>query len=503
MIMSENISARRRAGVPLVGVGSVDPAGVVRACVMGLNGKADEFPIVQWDIIRGACGVNEVGSEWVNLVCEGQDPRMVTGNPAEFLGLLDRLPAGGLVVMLGASRLLSDPQSALPVCQGVWNLRDILKQGGSMLVLVGPIGWALPVELRDDVDMISEALPVDAELSDLTDSLISDAELPALSDDVKSKAVDAVAGLSSFASEQVLALSLSKEGLDLGKLWERKTAMIEQTPGLSVWRGGESFDDLGGLDNAKGFFSQVVTGPRAPRVVLFLDEIEKALAGSGGDSSGVSQGFLGTLLSWSQDTNAAGAILLGHPGSGKSALAKAVGSEAGCPTISFDLNGMKASLVGESEARLRGALSTVDAIGRGRVLVLATCNAMESLPPELKRRFGLATYFFDLPSAEERAAIWPIYLAKFGRDAAEALPSDEGWTGAEIARCVDTADRLGCSVVDAALYVVPVCRAAPERIESLRRYASGRFLNASGEGVYRFDKQAASVPGSGRKIDVN
>jgi hypothetical protein len=46
-------------------------------------------------------------------------------------------------------------------------------------------------------------------------------------------------------------MSLSKKGLDLEQLWERKRQVIEQAPGLSVWRGGESFDDIGGCSNIK------------------------------------------------------------------------------------------------------------------------------------------------------------------------------------------------------------------------------------------------------------
>ena len=48
-------------------------------------------------------------------------------------------------------------------------------------------------------------------------------------------------GLAAFPAEQVLAMSLSRTGLDLDQLWERKRQVIEQAPGLSVWRGGETF----------------------------------------------------------------------------------------------------------------------------------------------------------------------------------------------------------------------------------------------------------------------
>lgn len=221
-------------------------------------------------------------------------------------------------------------------------------------------------------------------------------------------------------------------------------------------------------------------------------EIEKGMAGSQGDTSGVSQDFLGTFLSWTQDKNAAGCIFIGPPGSGKSAVAKSMGTECECPTIAFDMNGMKASLVGESGARLRSALSVVESIGQGSVLVLATCNSIHNLPPELRRRFTLGTFFFDLLSTEERKMVWDIYLNRYQIDAEQLeMVDDGGWTGAEIRQCCDIADRLGCDLVEASRYIVPVAKSAAEQIEALRKMASGKFLSASADGLYRFEVQQA------------
>jgi len=61
---------------------------------------------------------------------------------------------------------------------------------------------------------------------------------------------------------------------------------IEQAPGLTVWRGGEGFTDVGGCANVKAFLQSVLDGAEAPRVVVFCDEIEKAFAGTGNRSVG-------------------------------------------------------------------------------------------------------------------------------------------------------------------------------------------------------------------------
>jgi hypothetical protein len=52
-----------------------------------------------------------------------------------------------------------------------------------------------------------------------------------------------------------------------------------------VWRGGETFEDIGGVQNVKDCLLAVLSGIEPPRVVVFIDEIEKAFAGTGTDLS--------------------------------------------------------------------------------------------------------------------------------------------------------------------------------------------------------------------------
>jgi len=497
--LQENYERCRRAGVPLLGVDTVDPAGVLRV-VSPVDSAPGAAAVVQWDIVRGACGVNEAGADWVNTVCAGQDPAIVTGNPAEFLSLCASLPADGCAVLLGWSRVFEAPE-VLPMIQGVWNLRDTLKSSGACVVMVGGVGWSLPSELVNDVVMMSDPLPDDQALAAMVGSLCDDAGLPAPDTGTVAASVNALSGVSAFGAEQSLALSLTKAGIDLDSLWDRKRKLIEQTKGLSVWRGGQSFDDLGGLASAKKFFSRPWADEFQPRCVLFLDEIEKIL-GNQGDTSGVSTGFLGTLLEWFQDNAVTGSMLLGHPGSGKSALAKALGGLWGVPTVKLDLGGMRGGIVGESEENLRAGLAVVDAIGRGRVVCLATSNGVESVPPEMRARFKLPWFFFDLPSADEGASIWDIYKRKFELPMGDTVPASSGWVGREIEACCENAKRLGVPLSEASEYVVPLCTSSPESIDSLRRYASGRFLSASTAGVFRHSAAGAGVPAAGRSVKL-
>lgn len=57
-----------------------------------------------------------------------------------------------------------------------------------------------------------------------------------------------------------------------------------------------------------------------------------------------------------------GVVLMGIPGCGKSLCAKAVASEWNKPLLRFDLGRVFAGLVGESEERMRKALSVAEGV---------------------------------------------------------------------------------------------------------------------------------------------
>jgi len=483
------VRAARRVGTPLVAVRTADPASAITQVCEGINNKQDPPPLLVWDFIGGLQGRNDAGKSVVAKVIGENSPGL---GPADALAVAQRVAADSILFLLNPQRVWEQPD----VVQGIWNLRDVFKAGGQMLVLVPPPGTTLPVELQNDVMVIDEPLPSTDDLSRLVGETFDSAGIEAPDTTTVSKAVDALVGLAAFPAEQVLAMSLSKTGLDLDRLWERKCQAVEQTPGLTIWRGGETFDQIGGCENIKSFLTAVLHGREAPRVIVFVDEVEKAFAGTGTDMSGVKTEMTGTILSWMQDRGADGLIFIGPPGAAKSAVGKAAGATAGIPTVAFDLSAMQNSLVGGSGERLRAALQVVDAISQGRSLWIATCNSITSLPPELRRRFTLGTFFFDLPSADERRAIWNIYLKKWSLS--DELPSDDGWTGAEIKECCRKAWRLKLSLKESAEYIVPVSRSAADQIEALRRQATGRFLSASNPGV--FTVESLQIPaGAGRR----
>jgi hypothetical protein len=473
--------AARSVSTPLVAIRTADPASTTRMVTEAVKQHRPLPGVVVWDVMRGMRAVTKDAGDTLAHALGNREPDAV--GPADALLVARELAEDAVLLYANAHRFWNEAG----VMQGIWNLRDAFKVNGRLLVLLTSPGAILPPELAQDVLVLDEPLPSPDHLGQIVTGTYHDAGLDEPDSALLGKAVDALMGLAAFPAEQSLAMSLVKGALDPEDLWERKRQIIEQTPGLSVWRGGETFDDLGGLDNVKRFLKAVLVGADPPRVIVFIDEIEKAFAGTGTDLSGVKTEMTGTMLTWMQDHEADGTILIGPPGAAKSAAAKATGNTAGIPTIAFDLTAMESSLVGASGDRLRTALKVVEAVSQGRALFIATCNSITSLPPELRRRFTSSTFFFDLPTAEEREAIWAIYFKKYG--VSGELPNDQGWTGAEIKECCRKAYRLKLSLVEASQYTVPVSRSAADQIKALRQMASGKFIGASKPGIYHYEEE--------------
>lgn len=186
-------------------------------------------------------------------------------------------------------------------------------------------------------------------------------------------------------------------------------------------------------DSEKNFKRAMQTAERMAPVVLWIDELEKAFAATGGDADGgVSRRVFGTFLSWLQER-------------------------------------------------------------KGDVFVAATSNDIAALPPEFIRKGRFDEVFFvDLPSVEARAEILRIHLAKRSQDPARfdlmaLAKASEGFSGAELEqavvdglysvfaeeRALDTA-----AVLHELQTTNPLSGTMVEKITQLRRWADGRTVPA-------------------------
>lgn len=490
------LKAARRVSVPLVAINTPDPAACILAVCAAINGQA---PKVEWDCIRAFRPLNDEAKAFTGKASEDMPPL----NPVDAIRIAADLPKDGVLFIHLANRWVNDPL----VIQAIWNLRDIYKANHRTLVLLAK-HCELPAELSEDVLVFDEPLPSGEQLRGIVAAQFEAAnqglgakEQLRFDDVTAEKSVEALRGLPAFAAEQIAAMSLTKAGLNVDACWERKRQQIEQTPGLKVFRGGETFADIGGLYQVKQYLTDLMAGNGRPNAIGWIDEAEKAMPGNTNDLSGISQDQLGQMLSYMEDEGVLGVMLLGPPGSGKSAIAKAAGNTAGVPTVRMDMGAMTGSLVGESQAKIRNALKLIASVSDHKAMFIATANSIANLDSALKRRFPFI-FYFDLPTREEKDVIWRIWISRFNLDPTDKLPNDDGWSGANIQKCCECAWRLRRLPTDCAKYIVPCARVSAKEIEALRKQADGAFLSASDEGMYRLPKDQPAAESGKRSFTL-
>lgn len=496
LTMMEHWQAALRAGTPLVKIVTTDIVSTIRSIV--LNPDTAQSPMLLWDCSKGLTALNQPAQAVHKAIgALGSEATSFT-DPVTTLQKANLLPADTILFMSNLHLFMKDPI----VVQGIWNLRDPFKASSRVLVLVGNSSSPLPPEIASDVLVLDEPLPDEKKLIQLVHETYNalntvlkqrkEKPLPPPEEKTVVRVVEAISGLPFFPAEQVVSESTNKAGIDIDQCWERKRQQIEQCRGLSIHRGLEKFSDITGLMNAKGYHLLRGGGPLRRRGVVFIDELDKHMAGFGAVGTGdTTTEMAGVLLTEMEDTNAEGSLFLGIAGGGKTLLGRAIANEWGVPCINFDMSGMKASHVGESGDNIRNALKVVRAITQDCAYYVATCNRIESLPPEMRRRFRNATFFFDLMTRPEKDAAWELYMNKKWHPDQDPKykvkgerPVDTGWTAAEIRNCCYNAYVLNCSLEEASKYIIPISISAKEQIVELRRQADKRFISASYPGEY-------------------
>jgi hypothetical protein len=441
------------------------------------HAREHNWRVAVWDVARG---VRMPGAT------DGSATDAGGGDPLAALRSVSAMADSNgtaLLVLHNFHRFLNSPE----IVQTVFSQLIDGKDRRTFIVVLAPV-VQIPVELEKLFVVLEHALPDREQLRTIAAELTNEnpGDLP--TGENLTRVLDSAAGLTRYEAEGAFALSLARHNAIRPEvIWELKAQTLRKNNLLTLHRGGERFEALGGLANLKSFCRGLLTPGKSVRP--------------------------------------RGVLLLGVPGTGKSAFAKSLGNETGRPTLMLDIGALMGSLVGETERNVRQALRIADAMspcilfvdelekglsgvgGNGDsgvstrmfgtlltwmadhtsdVFVVATANDVRKLPPELTRAERLdALFFLDMPVTSEKELIWKQYLAAYGLNHKEPLPADEGWTGAEIKSCCRLAALLSVSPVDAAQYVVPVSATSGEAVEALRTWASGRCISANSAGIYR------------------
>lgn len=502
--------AAHRTSTPLVCVRTFDAQTTIASVKGALGVDLDKSALLRWDAAQGyriveatTKSMNQsytVIDRFVKVKDLGIDATVDLTTALYMAAISEQTiePSqhiNTVVFLVNAHLWWSDPVRI----QAIWNLRDLYKTAGNTLVMLASPGATLPIELQPDTLVLEEPLPTRNELGELVTEVYGFTAFSAPNAETVDKATNALIGLPMFPAEQAIAMSINMDNgeLNIGELWTRKHEAINSTPGLHVWETSDGFDKVGGLSSIKTFLTGVMKGKEPPTIVLFTDEIEKAFAGSGKDHSPVMTELTGSMLSFTTDNDIDGIMFNGVQGSGKSQLIKNLAGEFGTPVIEFNVAAMQGSLVGQSGQQIRTAQQMVLSVAgaqanvKPRILWAATSNNFDALPSELRDRFQLGQFFFDLPDMEERTAIWQVYRTRYNIPADEPTPNDTGWNGRSIRECCKKAYRLNCPLAMAAQYVIPVSTSAADTIARIRDTAHGKYLSASMPGVYNKDATMA------------
>ncbi|MFW5734520.1 MAG: AAA family ATPase [Oceanidesulfovibrio sp.] len=450
-----------RAGYPALALLTQEPTRALRVIE---DTTPDTWRVLAWDCLSGMKDVR------------AQTTINDTTDPVEAMRVLDSARDTVLVTQ-NLHLFLDSPE----VIQALQSGSERWKAMGSCLVMVAPV-FPVSFELEKVFTLVDLPLPGQFELEAMQQELATSTGA-----EMNSHAVEAARGLTEAEAEAAFAMCLVREGRFAPEvIADLKSNMLRKSGLLEAWEPA-AIDEVGGLDGLKGFIGN--------RTLSLRDH----------DSN------LPRLKSL---------LLVGVPGCGKSLTCKAVSSMLGWPLLRLDLGNLKGSLVGESERRMREALRIIEAFGQAvvfvdelekgfagsrsngssdggvmanlsgtwltwmqettaPVLVMATANGVQDLPPEMLRAGRWDGLFFvDLPSRTERCEILAIMNRRYGTDIPlEAADLLDGYSGAEIEQLVK--DSLFDGWDAAVSFLVPLSRTMKEELDTLRSWARARARAAN------------------------
>ena len=432
------------------------------------------------------------------------DTGFAAKNPLEALELIEKLTpeTASVFVLKDYDNFLKD----LSIIRKLKNLSRSLKTQPKNIIIISP-EVNIPDTLREFVTLIDFPLPTYSEINEELFRLMTSLKQD-VSDELLLSLTTACQGLSLERIRRVLSKVIAQSGtIDMTSpqlVLEEKKQIIQQTQLLEFSLTDKKITDLGGLDNFKDWLKLR------------------------------SEAFLPAAKEYGLPYPK-GLLLVGVQGTGKSLAAKTVADEWKLPLLRLDFGRLFASLIGQSESRVRkiiqiaealspcvlwvdeidkafaGAQNSGDSGTTSRVLatfltwmsekttpvfVVATANNIEWIPPEIirKGRFD-EVFFLALPTKEERQAIFDVHLRKARPARIDefelTLLSDlsKDFSGAEIEQVVIEAMRLGYSkgedfktedILESIQKIVPLARTKNKELTLLQKwFESGNVVSAS------------------------
>lgn len=465
-----------------------------------------EEPVFQLSIATGFKPLNEKAQEIAGNYSEtegatdiGMIVETITKDLEKHLSQIQKNREESFPVsfcFLGADRMIQGNNTLI---QMIIEQRDLLKGCRASFVLLTTDKLTLPSDLNDDCIYIEELLPNDKEREKIICELVEPIENFPFTEEDKGLAVQYTKGMNSFEVEQKVALCLTSDGIDveeLQRLWSETNGSIA---GLAIEKAQVKEDDIKGLKNFIQYMKLYFKGKK-PSAIVFMDEIEKDFSTDNRDSSGTTDAIKGQFLSFTTDNDCDGVLLAGSSGSGKSYVSKFLGTLGKIPLFRLSVSGLKGSLVGESEKNCKKMFDYLKAVCGSNIMFVGTTNDETKLQPEIRARFSMGTWFFDMLTADERKDIWEVYIRKFNLSG--ELPDDTNYNARNIYNTCKRARDFGISPKEAGKYEVPFGLTGKEQIDRLSSQADGKYLSANYEGFYLRNKKTIENASVKRQVKI-
>lgn len=397
---------------------------------------------VEWDCINGTRRFTK--ENYTNALIQGQETDFDTAIKEPLRLLRDKTSQlhsepdrTHVFVFVDAEPYIRDNPHYITLMQ---QYASILPASNACIVFITPDGTDMGYLPLGTMLLAEMATPNVAELRDYLDTLLGNVDSgswdrpPEISEEEKDRLCHLGLGMSRQEFETHVSISFVEQSLAgdpcihsdalFSAVAKGKTEVVKQSDILELFP-ALNMEDVGGMHRLKDWIGD--------RRASFSDEAKEF---------GVEA--------------PRGLAIVGMPGGGKSLVAKAIAGSLGVPLIRLDFGRVFSKFVGDSERRMRAALTMVeqmdqvvlfaDEIDKGlggissgsgdggvssrvlgafltwmqenksKVLVIMTANRIEALPPELFRRGRLdAVFSVGLPTPSERREVLAVHLRKRGR----------------------------------------------------------------------------------------
>ena len=182
--------------------------------------------------------------------CQRPTSESAAGDPLAALRALPALAdrnGTALLLLHNFHRYLTNPE----VVQTTFTQLVAGKQQRTFLVVLSPV-VQIPVELEKLFVVLEHALPDREQLEGIARELTSDSPTTCPRATTSQRVLDAAAGLTRYEAEGAFALSLTRHNaIRPEAIWELKAQTLKKNNLLTLHRGGECFDTLGGLPTSR------------------------------------------------------------------------------------------------------------------------------------------------------------------------------------------------------------------------------------------------------------